>query len=86
MTINYQLGKFLRLVLIIISIDLFYCFKSNPNYRYNLGMTKLTDCSAKFDDGSILDLSSLDNSASPLFVYYYLLFLKFCRLLNSFLS
>ena len=27
--------------------------------------TKLTDCSAKLDDGKIIDLTSLDNKANP---------------------
>ena len=66
MKINNQLGNLFQIILVTISIGLYDCFKFSRNNNYEQGMNKLSDCSAKFDDGSILDLSSLDNSASPL--------------------
>jgi hypothetical protein len=68
MKVNKRLGNLGQLFVLMLTvyIDFYDCFKSNPNNNVNKEMTKLSDCSAKFDDGSILDLSSLDNSASPL--------------------
>ena len=57
MTIHF--AKFLVILTIILP-------KFNGNLEKNFySPSKLSDCSAKLDNGKIIDLTSLDNKASP---------------------
>ena len=52
---------FLKLILffIMVTIDLINATKS-------VGVKKLNNCKAKLDDGSIIDINSVDNPNNPL--------------------
>ena len=65
------LGKFYFL-LAFLNANLAYALYSGISDRTNLSlkgsMKKLSDCSASFDDGSIMDLSALDDTQNPLLI------------------
>lgn len=62
--------KLLCIIIFVLFFNQIKCHKpGNDSFinGKNLFIEKLSNCKVKLDDGSIIDLSSLNNSANPMY-------------------